>query len=129
MWYRSAGFGYFAVGLALLGASHAAAVAFSLYWTYPWFDIPMHALGGAVVALGFLVAHVALRHGAGDWGFWTTLAFVLVVGTLWELFEFWGGINGPQEPDYIADTILDFAMDLLGGAVGYFIYAKTRANA
>ena len=129
MWYRSAEFGYFAVALALLGVLHAAAVAFFLYWTYPWLDIPMHALGGTVVALGFLVAHVALRHGAGEAGFWTTLAFVLAVGTLWEIFELWGGINGPHEPDYIADTTLDVVMDLLGSVAGYFIYERTRAKA
>ena len=118
MWIRSRTFALFAVAISVLGVVHAVATSFYLYWTYPWFDIPMHALGGMVVSLGFLTVSRAHTHGHFGKGLAMTLGAVFVVGVAWEVFEFVSVIAG-AEPGYVPDTILDFVMDLAGGCVGY----------
>ena len=118
MWVRSKSFPFFAVGLSILGVAHVVATGFSLYWTYLWLDIPMHALGGAVVALGFLTCWA--RYARGDFrrGLFVTLGAVMTVGLAWEVFEYATMIAG-TEPGYVGDTILDLAMDFLGACAGY----------
>ena len=118
MWIHSRTFALFAVALSILGVVHVVATSFYLYWTYPWLDIPLHALGGAVVSLGFLVLFHAYVHGHFGKGLAVTLGAVLAVGAVWEVFEFVSVIAG-SEPGYVQDTILDFVMDLAGGCVGY----------
>ena len=120
MWIHSRTFALFAVALSILGVVHAVATSFYLYWTYPWLDIPMHALGGAVVSLGFLTFFsTPVREGFIK-SLLITLAVVLFVGAAWEVFEFVSVIAG-SEPGYVPDTILDFAMDIIGGFIGYAV--------
>jgi hypothetical protein len=107
----------FTLSIVILAVLHGAALVFSLYWVYLWLDVPMHFLGGAVVALGyqsrFMLGKVAHRL---SFGLPTTLLMVLVVGGLWELYEY---IVGPILPGYAKDTVIDIVMDVLGGLVGY----------
>lgn len=126
MWMRSTTFLFFAVALCLLAVVHVLAITFFLYWTYSWLDIPMHALGGVVVALGFLTFFTLYRRIAFLKGLTITLAVVLMVGVTWEVFEFMNGIER-SGAGYGADTILDFVMDIVGGCLGYaaaFVGAK-----
>lgn len=112
---RSLFFAQFFV-LALVGAIHVTALVHSLYWLFPWLDLPVHLLGGMWVAL--LGAWCARQSGV-RYRFLVALVGVLVVGAGWEIFEVLVGI--PREANYAFDTSLDFVMDILGGALGYFL--------
>lgn len=115
---QSTRFIFFAVALSVLAVTHMLATTFFLYWTYLWLDIPMHALGGMVVALGFLTVFSAYARGAFQKSVLVTLSVVLGVGVLWEVFELTSAITGP-EAGYVQDTIADFVMSLIGGFLGY----------
>ena len=120
MWMRSTTFIFFILALAVLGVAHTLSTAFFLYWTYPWLDMPMHALGGAVVALGFLSVQSRYARGKFQKGFFVALSVAFAVGILWELFELTSGTTGTK-PDYLRDTIVDLSMDIIGGAIGFLL--------
>ncbi|HEU4677272.1 MAG TPA: hypothetical protein VFS75_00975 [Candidatus Paceibacterota bacterium] len=111
-----------------LAIVHLAAVRFFLYWKYLWLDIPMHALGGAVVMLGlFILPFFRIALPARLSSFSGSLALVLLVGVLWELFEVAFGLSLPpgSHESYAADTLTDLVMDLMGGAAGYLVAKST----
>jgi hypothetical protein len=92
---------------------------FSLYWVYPWFDTPMHILGGAVIALGFhsmpsIVARVPRKNRT----LLITLACVLSAGVFWEMFEYTVGYQ--REVAYIFDTVVDLTGDIIGALMGFY---------
>ncbi len=107
---------------SVLAVVHVLSLQFFLYWHYLWLDIPMHALGGAVVALAIFVPY---DFGAPLPKRWlqplSVLLMVLLVALSWEVYEIMIGI--PFGEDYAADTVSDLAAALLGGIVG-FIVAK-----
>lgn len=117
---------YLLSSLAILGIAHAAALNFYLYWQFPWLDIPMHVLGGIVVALSFLLIPsfckgIPERYITFQW----TMAFVLIVGLSWELFEIAIGIP-LIEDGFEMDLLVDLAMDICGGALGYYVGKDVR---
>lgn len=103
-----------------------AASLWSLYWVLPWFDMLMHFLGGAWLALTFfaliskkiefVVTHTFLM-------FVVMIGGTLFFGFLWEVMEFFIdlvlGTNFFQ-PD-LPDTMSDLTFDLLGGLVAFGI--------
>lgn len=115
---------FFLIAFAVLAVIHKLAIELFLYWHIRWLDIPIHALGGAVVALGFFT----LR----DLGLFpnkflkpvSILLLVLGVALIWEVFERVVGI--PSIGDYVIDTSIDVAMGLLGAYVGYIIGNNLR---
>jgi len=113
--------------IMLLAALQILAVMFSLYMFYWWFDIPMHFLGG------FFVGILSL------WSFFFAINYhgspvtplkVLVVGVLgallvglvWELFEYESGLTWNAIGSYQLDTIKDLTMDVLGGYTAYVYF-------
>jgi len=113
--------------LVTIALSHNLALKFFLYWKYPWLDIPMHMLGGMSVAFGiailpFFGIHLKARYRT----FVAYLCGVFFVGLIWEVFEIVSGAAVYDEY-YIADTIKDFCMDLIGGAVGYAIVKSLKS--
>ena len=118
--------GYLFSSAATLGVTHAAALHFFLYWQYPWLDIPVHILGGIVVAFAFLLVpsfypEIAQRYMTLPW----ILVGVLIIGLSWELFEIMLGIP-LIEKNFEADMVLDLCMDLFGGGIGYFLGREVR---
>jgi len=110
----------FLIAGLILAVIHAIAMELYLYWTFWWFDIPMHFLGGSVVALliftlydlRILVQRSFLTVGK-------VLLTVLAAALIWELYELSIGI--PVEQDYWVDTATDIVMGLLGGYIGYTV--------
>lgn len=109
----------FVISISVLFAVNTAALMLSLYWVYPWLDIPMHALGGVTVALGYQSRFILSRYKHKlSFGFLATVGFVMLIGVLWEVYEF---IVGPLLPGYLLDTLTDLVMDFLGGVLGYIV--------
>jgi len=109
----------FILSLSSIALIHQVAVNAYLYWLYLWFDIPMHFLGGAVAAFGFL-SWVGERFvPVTSRSFFATMLFVLLVGLSWEVFEWYFSLTDTLA--YWSDTIGDLCFDLLGGAVAYGI--------
>ncbi len=106
---------------------HIAAIVFSLYWTFWWYDMPLHLLGGIFIGLFVLW----LRFFSGYFGapgipsgarvFCFVVIATLVIGIGWEVFEYLWGHTWSVE-GYWLDTSTDVAFDLVGGliAFGYF---------
>lgn len=107
-----------------LAVSHSLALSMYLYWRYPWLDIPMHTLGGATVALGYLTFFEFYPPLADRYiRFVPALLLVLVVALSWEVFEVLIGVS-LEEPNYLADTVLDVCCGLAGGALGYAVGSR-----
>lgn len=102
--------------LALVGILHWIASYEGFYWTVAWYDVMMHFLGGAWVALMALWAPAWPLLG------WTkafqsrknVVLAVVIVGILWELFELQMGFTDLGMRGYWSDTLQDLAMDTLG---------------
>lgn len=112
----------------VLAVTQVVAVEFYLYWIYPWFDIPMHILGGVFVAFGYaMLPFFRIRVPSRFTKLGTYLLVVLVVGIAWEVFEYVNGISVLEEKDFFLDTAMDLVFDLLGGAVGYYLVTRIKS--
>ena len=117
---------------------HAVAVAFGLYGVWHWFDIPMHFTGGfAMGALGLAIWKEGIEEVrfkgwmAKHLKWWLVplfvVGFVSTIGILWEIQEFVLDVlvtGHPLRQPSIADTMADFALDLVGGATALIFYRK-----
>jgi len=116
----------FAAFIAVLVASlHIAASAFYWYWTMPWLDIPFHFLGGIFTSLlvfWFLrIKHVPRflsNKQSGSGFFFLVIGVTMLISAGWEALENLAGVV--NETDYIFDTSIDLAMDLLGALSAYY---------
>ena len=131
--------------LAFIFVLHVVAIQKVLYWTYAWFDIPMHILGGVWAALFFAwcAEHTNfLSFSIKEAKFMTsvimTLGFVALFGIGWEIYEFIYDAFFSVSRNYAfllqlsaADTIADLFFDILGGTIGflcvYVPYLKSKA--
>ncbi len=98
-----------------------------LYWYFWWFDMLMHFLGGFWVALLtyyiFFLSSYFKNISKKFSIFILSLVTVLVVGVLWEVFEYIMSVS-TQQSNYILDTNLDLLMDILGWLIAYFFLLK-----
>ncbi len=110
-------FSIIALSLVLL-ALHVVAGEMYFYWIYWWYDVMMHWFGGFVIGLfslwvlyrqaPVLVSTVGKRIVA-------SLASVIVIGLLWEYFEYIIGSHHYEVLNsYGVDTTMDVAMDVAG---------------
>ncbi len=114
----------FLIAFSVLAVIHNLAVKLFLYWHIWWLDIPVHAFGGMIVALGLFTLR-DLRLFPNTWlRAPVVLAFVLSIALIWEVYELIIGV--PIIGDYAIDTSIDVTIGLLGGAVGYFIGNSLR---
>jgi hypothetical protein len=95
------------------------------YWTFWWYDIMMHFLGGFVVS-GFglwVFVRVAPRPQVSLWHtILLSIGIGMSIGIGWELFEYFNGMYADQ-PGIVADTAGDLIMDFIGSAVsGLVVY-------
>ena len=111
---------FFLITLSVLAVIHYIALQFFLYWKFWWFDIIMHGLGGAAIALGIYTLY-DLRFGLPERlrNLIPILLFTMVIALLWEIFEIYIGI--PIEDNYEVDTIVDLLMALVGATIGFFV--------
>ena len=101
--------------------------ALDLYDTIPWWDDANHVINW------FLhTSAVALLLRAGPWGYRTRvmLAFAWAVtsAVFWEFAEFATFVPGsPEAATAYADTLLDIALGMAGGAVAALLVGRVRA--
>ena len=124
---------------------HVLATINHWYWTYRWFDMPMHFLGGFWVAIVFLSLDSKFKILNSKFlvNVILILGFAALVGVLWEFFEFLldaflskDGYSGSFQvlrygvKDLYTDTLSDLFFDLLGGltmaAIFQFRKSKNR---
>ena len=111
----------FVIALAVLAIIHITSLKFYLYWNFLWLDIVVHCFGGVIVALGLFAIFDFFPNLPNRWlGFWQVIAWVLIVGLAWEVFELLGG-GIMIEANFKADLITDLIMDVIGGGIGFFI--------
>lgn len=112
----------------VLAVSHYFLLEFYLYWRYTWLDIPMHLLGGMVVALGFVSLPDFFPKLPAKWfSISNTILAVFIVALTWEVFEVLIGATA-DEPRYILDTLGDLTCGLTGGFFGHFLASKSKYN-
>jgi hypothetical protein len=112
----------------VIGVLEMVALRFHLYWTTPWFDIMMHFLGGVWVAFAALWALLFVWRHAENLPnrfsvYVVPFGATLVVGVLWEVFEYLFGIAIFGNDAYAVDTALDMGMDLFGALSVSTLYA------
>ena len=112
----------------VLALIHMTAEYYHLYWTVRWFDIVTHFFGGVWVGIATIwlwnfSGYIRKAHLPTKRTVYVALLGGLVVGLVWELFEYvvwfftWEGLP----LNYIPDTLLDLVMDFAGSLVGFVI--------
>ena len=96
-----------------------------LYFQYPWYDIPMHILGGIVLGLFIyqISNGVRVRKMLKPLSLSQMIIVVLLIGVSWEIFEIvFNLLNKPfGSAKYIVDTVKDLLDDIIGGIIGIYI--------
>lgn len=90
-----------------------------LYYTYDWYDTPMHMIGG--LALGLLVYQISHSVKHVTHISWRKIIFaIILIGLAWEVFEAFFGIAGAPlgTRAYYIDTVKDLVNDTFGAFVG-----------
>jgi uncharacterized membrane protein YjdF len=97
------------------------------YYRMPFFDIAMHILAGAAIALLFS-AFIDSRFLPKKHGRWIIVGGTMAVGIIWELFEAYYGLTGYKVGTqlYQLDTAKDLLDDLLGATLVAFSIIRTR---
>ncbi len=113
------------IGLVL--AFHGLGLIFDLYYFWDWYDVPLHAGGGFVMAaLGLAI----WERGQGTGRSWLAplflIGFVALISVLWELHEFVLDYisSGVFRQPGLQDTMADFFNDLGGGLLGIAIFYR-----
>lgn len=108
----------------ILVLMHLAAVHFYLYWTVWWFDIIMHVLGGLIA--GLLVAHGV--DGSRPKLLVSQIIAAVVIGILWEIYEYKSGATFVTQGMYVIDTVSDLLCDIAGGLVAYLAVFSNKLS-
>ena len=101
-------------------------VYFDLFWRTVWFDIPLHMLGGLIIAFGLFAFLSYFRHHHALFSDRVFLIFLvgatLAVGLLWECYELLTSTTALGDRYYFLDTAKDLADDVIGSlGARYFL--------
>lgn len=115
---------------------HVFLILTGAYYVLHWLDIPLHFLGGFVMAmLGLAIHHtVASRHHTHHNPWWYhgvfVIGFAMLISVAWEFHEYvldntvviWSG--WPSSQLSLADTMGDFVFDFVGATLAFFFFRK-----
>lgn len=114
-------FGFFIFPILVL-LLHVFLIFFTnIYEIFPWFDIPIHILGGFAVGHSyFLILNYLQEKNYLKTNSFIKIVFIISLVSLtavfWEFFEYFAGyLTGFGLQGNLDDTILDLAMGILGG--------------
>ena len=112
---------------ALVAAINAAGYVFNLFQTPFWFDEFVHVITpfAIVAALGWLIIERGDNPQNHPAGYVVKVVLLgILIGLLWEGFEWLIGIIGPFQ-----DTLIDLAMDTIGSFLAaLFCLAAARSD-
>lgn len=113
--------GFFTFPIFVLATHFFLLLFFNIYEVFPWFDIPMHFLGGMAVSityfliLGYLQKKNYLRINSIIKIIFV-FALVSLTAVFWEFLEFFVGYStGLGLQGDLNDTMLDLFLGVLGG--------------
>lgn len=114
--------------LAAAALLHGTAGVLFLYWSYPWFDIPVHFLGGffaGSLPLWFISRppRAGLRPVSAVRALLLALAGAMAAGVLWEAFESAFGLSFAAAAGYRLETAKDLSVNLVGAYAAYRYFA------
>ncbi|MES2087787.1 MAG: hypothetical protein V4467_02210 [Patescibacteria group bacterium] len=107
----------------IVAALHTLAVTFFLYWHYWWFDNILHFLGG--LCLGFASLGIFFLYRKSrvspkpNTVLLVALISVLIVGGVWEIFEYCNGFTDNSIGSYPLDVVKDLTFGVIGSYVAY----------
>lgn len=111
--------------LAVVLILHLVAIFFKFYWTTWWFDHIVHFIAGVSVGFAYIFFRKYFYWLERYTGYFVGLfLFVLFVGILWEIFEWYMNLASSVE-GYWLDTSVDVVCDVLGGVFA-FLYIKEK---
>lgn len=118
----------FAALSALIGTLHFLAVKWWLYWTFWWFDVPMHTLGGlwlsAIVFFLFVKDRAFFAGASGRLIFSFFVVTAVSIGVFWEILEVVADATMVLKENYALDTLSDFLFDAVGATIFYLLVKK-----
>ena len=110
---------------------HILFMLLGAYNYFSWLDIPMHFLGGAIVAYTatLFLKHLKKDHQIEIYEKWISLivivSFVALIAVFWEFLEFFlKEFFGANTQPSIGDTMADFFFGIVGAVVGWFAYGR-----
>lgn len=108
--------------LILFSISQFVFTPMHLFYEIWWLDIPMHILGGALVAL---LALSIFKYQNKEISFVKIAIFVIVVGILWEIYEYSMYYFFNYDWNGVFDTAKDLFDDLIGASLVYLFNKKS----
>lgn len=96
---------------------HIRGMVGHLYMTYWFYDVILHFLGGASIALSTYCTAQLFNIGKIKNNLWNIVVATIIAGVAWEVFELYYDIAGYNfaTTSYNTDTVKDLIMDTLGG--------------
>ena len=121
--------GYLFPAALLVALIHSLAIERYWYWLYPWMDVLTHYLGGFFVALSilwftFLSGFQKLLSEDTIRVLCTALLAGLLIGVLWEVFEFSTGMFTLE--NWYPDTLFDIMFDCIGAMTAALLFNTSR---
>jgi len=108
--------------IGLTATLHFIFLATDLYYTHPLVDIPVHMLGGAVIASGiFWLSSFIPAVKRPTWSQMFTI--ILIVGLVWEIWEILVGAVDMSDSYYAFDTVKDMIDDVVGALGVWWAYS------
>jgi hypothetical protein len=110
----------------LMAGLHSMASEWHWYVRFPGFDIFMHLLGGAALALAVYWSFVTFFP-KYPVSFWMVVRYAFLLGIAWEVMEAMHDITGAPvgTAPYYFDTLKDLVNDTLGAIIAmYFVWRK-----
>jgi len=103
------------------------AFKFFFYWTFWWYDVMMHGLGGFLIGsiAAWAYAFELKYHVTFNIFFWI-VGGTLLIGILWEIFEYVVGFRlyDSLYQSYASDTLSDIGMDVIGSLIVYLVFRR-----
>ena len=117
--------------LVVLAVMHLLGIKYEIYFYFEKYDIPMHILGGLWISLITFWLLPVLTKGCSIKNykvraFWIGLFAVIILASVWEIMELWGGITFTSDKIYLEDTIGDFVCAITGFIIGFIYFVNQR---
>ncbi len=117
--------------LVILVLLHVFGSRYSLYWTYPGFDILVHVFAGLWISLLvlWLVSIFGQINSLKEYKirtFLTALFTAVLFGIIWEVVENISKITFVTADLYSQNTALDITSDAFGGILAYLYFIRKK---